>query len=161
MPKIKSMIERIKMESVEDIISKLQNCPVDGFVGSIAALVAHRLADRLKTAYENDMKAKDDEIKRLKELLAPFKAIDLSKCSPLPWKCRSYNSDIADTGDVEGHCIVEDAEENQIAGVNDWVDWEPHEVEKDDGWTYHADMLAIAESVNAVAELQRTLNTPI
>ena len=79
----------------------------------------------------------------------------MSKCSALPWRCRSYNSAIGETGDVCGHCVVEDAEENCITGVSDMEDWEPHEVEKEDGWTYHADMLAIAEAVTAVAELQK------
>ena len=62
-----------KKESIKDIIAELQSCPLEGFVGSITAIVAHRLADRLRTAYANDMKEKEDEIKRLKDALASFK----------------------------------------------------------------------------------------
>ena len=98
------------------------------------------------------------ELKRLRKAVEPLLAIDLSRCSPLPWRCKVQNYPIADTGDYWGACFVEDAaaspSREPIAVKTDADDYRP--VEKEDG-DYDADMLAIAECVNAVAEAQKIL----
>ena len=99
--------------------------------------------------------AVDEALDRLAKIEVLVKSIDLTQCSPLPWKCRAGNKPIADTGDVEGYCLVEDAKKNTIACT--YADDEEHEIEKDDGWVYHADMLAIADAVNAVSEIKKIL----
>lgn len=97
----------------------------------------------------------DEALDRLAKIEKVVAEVDFTKCSPMPWKCRAGNSPIADTGDVKGFCLVEDAEKDTIACTYD--DGEEHEIEKDDGWSYHADMLAITDSVNAVSEIKKIL----
>lgn len=95
------------------------------------------------------------ELKRLRKAVEPLLAIDLSQCSPLPWRCKVQNYPIADTGDYEGFCEVIDGGKCVVAAMSaDSSNYRP--VEKVDG-DYDADMLAIAECVNAVAEAQRIL----
>ena len=81
--------------------------------------------------------------------------VDLSKVSPLPWKCVLENEPIADTGDVTGFCNVVSKDGEVIAGAAE----ESHQykpVEKEDG-DYDADMLAIADCVNAINAIKELL----
>ena len=81
--------------------------------------------------------------------------VDLSKVSPLPWKCVLENEPIADTGDVTGFCNVVSKDGEVIAGAAE----ESHQykpVEEEDG-DYDADMLAIADCVNAINAIKGLL----
>ena len=98
----------------------------------------------------------DEALDRLEKIEAIVNAIDLSECSPLPWKSQLHNYPIADTGDYTGSCDATDAMGKSIvAKIDDEYNYK--EVEKEDG-DYDADILAICDSVNAIADTKKILN---
>lgn len=114
--------------------------------GIFDALV-EEAARRLSTA------AADAILSKVKSIVSK---VDLSKVSPLPWKCIIGNYPIADTGDYDGYCEVQDERDNHIASVSCDSDWRRQEIEREDG-DYDADMLAIADCVNAINAIKELL----
>ena len=51
----------------------------------------------------------DEALHRLAKIEALVKSVDLTKCSPLPWKSQLHSYPIADTGDYDGTCDATDA----------------------------------------------------
>lgn len=97
----------------------------------------------------------DEALDRLAKIEALVKSVDLTKCSPLPWKSQLHSYPIADTGDYDGTCDATDAMGKSIVAKFDDDDY--REVEKEDG-DHDADILAICDSINAIAEAKRMLN---
>ena len=97
----------------------------------------------------------DEALDRLAKIEALVKSIGLTECSPLPWKSQLYSYPIADTGDYDGSCDATDAMGKSIVAKFD--DDNYREVELDDG-DYDADILAICDSVNAIADAKKILN---
>ena len=96
----------------------------------------------------------DEALDRLAKIEALVKSVDLTKCSPLPWKSQLHSYPIADTGDYDGICDATDAMGKYIvAKFGDNY----REVEMEDG-DYDADILAICDSVNAIADAKKFLN---
>lgn len=96
----------------------------------------------------------DEAIHRLAKIEAIVQAIDLTECSPLPWKSQLHSYPIADTGDYDGSCDATDAMGKSIVAK---FDDNYIEVEKDDG-DHDADILAICDCVNAIADAKKILN---
>ena len=92
---------------------------------------------------------------RLAKIEAIVKSIDLTKCAPLPWKSKLSLYPIADTGDYDSSCDAIDVTGQAVVVKMDGPGY--REVEKDDG-DHDADILAICDSVNAVAEAKKILN---
>ena len=92
-----------------------------------------------------------DKLAALEKLIA---GVDLTKCSPLPWKSKLHSYPIADTGDYDGSCDATDAMGKSIVAKFDYDDY--REVEMEDG-DHDADILAICASINAVAEAKKIL----
>ena len=99
--------------------------------------------------------AVDEALDRLAKIEALVKSIDLTQCSPLPWKSKVFNHPIADTGDYDSTCDAIDVKGQSVVAKMDGPGY--REVEKEDG-DHDADILAICDSVNAVAEAKRILN---
>ena len=97
----------------------------------------------------------DEALDRLAKIEALVKSVDLTKCSPLPWKSKLYSYPIADTGDYDGSCDATDAMGKSIVAKFD--DDNYREVEKEDG-DHDADILAICDSINAIADAKKILN---
>ena len=97
--------------------------------------------------------AVDEALDRLAKIAALVKSIDLTQCSPLPWKSQLHSYPIADTGDYDGSCDATDAMGESIVAK---FDDNYREVEKDDG-DHDADILAICDSVNAVKTIKEIL----
>ena len=97
--------------------------------------------------------AVDEALDRLAKIEALIKSIDLTKCSPLPWKSQLHSYPIADTGDYDGSCDATDAIGKSIVAK---FDDNYREVEMDDG-DHDADILAICDSVNAVSEIKKII----
>lgn len=98
--------------------------------------------------------AVDEALHRLARIEALIKSIDLTQCSPLPWKSKLHSYPIADTGDYDGCCDATDAMGKSIVAK---FDDNYREVEMEDG-DYDADILAICDSVNAIADAKKILN---
>ena len=96
----------------------------------------------------------DEAIHRLAKIETLVKSIDLTQCSPLPWKSKLHSYPIADTGDYDGSCDATDAMGESIVAK---FDDDYREVEMEDG-DYDADILAICDSVNAIADAKKILN---
>ena len=96
----------------------------------------------------------DEVLDRLAKIETLVKSIDLTQCSPLPWKSKLHSYPIADTGDYDGSCDATDAMGESIVAK---FDDDYREVEMEDG-DYDADILAICDSVNAIADAKKILN---
>ena len=96
----------------------------------------------------------DEVLDRLAKIETLVKSIDLTQCSPLPWKSKLHSYPIADTGDYDGSCDATDAMGKSIVAK---FDDDYREVEMEDG-DHDADILAICDSVNAIAETKKILN---
>ena len=97
----------------------------------------------------------DEVLDRLAKIETLVKSIDLTQCSPLPWKSKLHSYPIADTGDYDGSCDATDAAGHSV--VSKFDDGDYRDVEQDDG-DHDADILAICDSVNAIAEAKKILN---
>ena len=97
--------------------------------------------------------AVDEVLDRLAKIETLVKAIDLTECSPLPWKSKLHSYPIADTGDYDGSC---DATDDMGKSIVAKFDDDYREVEMEDGG-YDADILAICDSVNAVSAIKNIL----
>ena len=71
----------------------------------------------------------------------------------MPWKSELHSYQIADTGDYDGSCDATDATGQSIVAK---FDDNYREVEMEDG-DYDADILAICDSVNAIANAKKIL----
>lgn len=96
----------------------------------------------------------DEVLDRLAKIETLVKSIDLTQCSPMPWKSELHSYPIADTGDYDGSCDATDATGQSIVAK---FDDNYREVEMEDG-DYDADILAICDSVNAIADAKKILN---
>ena len=96
----------------------------------------------------------DEAIHRLAKIETLVKSIDLTQCSPMPWKSKLHSYPIADTGDYDSSCDATDAMGKSIVAK---FDDNYREVEMEDG-DYDADILAICDSVNAIADAKKILN---
>lgn len=98
----------------------------------------------------------DEALDRLAKIEALVKSIDLTQCSPLPWKSKlwSFCYD-GDTFEKEGGDALLDSKEEAIL-VKSIVGSDYKEMEKEDG-DHDADILAICGSVNAVSEIKKIL----
>ena len=99
--------------------------------------------------------AVDEVLDRLAKIEALVKAVDLTKCAPLPWKSKLKLCEIADTGDYDGWDAAEDAKGNEVV-FKSAEDPSYCDVELDDG-DHDADILAICDSVNAISEIKKIL----
>ena len=97
----------------------------------------------------------EEALERLVKLEKVLAKIDLTKCAPLPWKSKLWLHSIADTGDYNGGCAAYDANGEHVF-VKDAEGPDYKEVELEDG-DHDADILAICDSVNAVAEAKKIL----
>lgn len=95
----------------------------------------------------------DEVLDRLAKIETLVKSIDLTQCSPLPWKSKLHSYPIADTGDYEGSCDATDAMGKSIVAK---FDDDYREVEMEDG-DYDADILAICDSVNAISKIKKII----
>ena len=125
------------------------------------ALTTGEVIKRIRTAMEagcilpcHVFDLVDEALHRLAKIEALVKSIDLTQCSPLPWKSQLHSYPIADTGDYDGSCDATDAMGKSIVAK---FDDDYREVEMEDG-DHDADILAICDSVNAVADAKNILN---
>lgn len=127
------------------------------------ALTTGEVIKRIRTAMEagcirpcHVFDLVDEVLDRLAKVSKLMERVDLTKCSPLPWKSQLLNIPIADTGDYNSFDIVIDGENNDVvdkyAGSISY-----RNVEKEDG-DHDADILAICDSVNAIVEAKKILN---
>ena len=96
----------------------------------------------------------DEVLDRIAKLEKVVAGVDLTKCAPLPWKSQLHSYPIADTGDYDGSCDATDAMGKSIVAK---FDDDYRDVEMEDGY-YDADILAICDSVNAIADAKKILN---
>lgn len=97
----------------------------------------------------------DEALDRLDKISQIVKPIDFSKAAPLPWTTEIGLSAIGDTGDYDSWCHLNDATGERIVGKSgDGPDY--RNVEKEDG-DHDADLLAMAESANAVSKIKELL----
>ena len=125
------------------------------------ALTTGEVIKRIRTAMEagcirpcHVFDLVDEVLDRLAKIETLVKSIDLTQCSPLPWKSKLHSYPIADTGDYDGSCDATDATGQSIVAK---FDDNYREVEMEDG-DYDADILAICDSVNAIADAKKILN---
>lgn len=125
------------------------------------ALTTDEVIKRIRTAMEagcirpsHVFDLVDEVLDRLAKIETLVKSIDLTQCSPLPWKSELHSYPIADTGDYDGSCDATDAMGESIVAK---FDDNYREVEMKDG-DYDADILAICDSVNAIADAKKILN---
>lgn len=126
------------------------------------ALTTGEVIKRIRTAMEagcirpcHVFDLVDEALDRLAKIEALVKSVDLTKCSPLPWKSKLNLREIADTGDYDGWDAAEDAKGNEVV-FKTAEDESYCDVEMDDGY-HDADILAICDSVNAVSEIKKIL----
>jgi len=100
--------------------------------------------------------AVDEALHRLAKLEKVVAGVDLTECSPLPWKSELKSCAIADTGDYDSWDVAEDAKGKEIV-FKSGDDPSYCDVEKEDG-DHDADILAICDSINTIAEAKRILN---
>ena len=97
----------------------------------------------------------EEALARLVKLEKVLAKVDLTKCAPLPWKSEIRNCGSAGSGDVISLCEAKSANKQIIAQkIDRWDYYIP--IEKDDG-DHDADILAICDSINAVAEAKKIL----
>ena len=126
------------------------------------ALATEEVIKRIRTAMEagcirpcHVFDLVEEALHRLAKLENVVAGVDLTKCAPLPWKSKLHSYPIADTGDYDGSCDATDAMgESIVAKFDDDDNYK--EVEKEDG-DHDADILAICDCVNAIAEAKRIL----
>ncbi len=97
----------------------------------------------------------EEALERLVKLEKVIAKIDLTKCAPLPWNSKLWLRPIGDTGDYYGGDSIVDANYEQILGKGEG-DPDYKEVELEDG-DHDAVILAICDSINAVAEAKKIL----
>ena len=97
----------------------------------------------------------EEALERLVKLEKVLAKVDLTKCAPLPWKSELRNCGSAGSGDDIKVCEAKSANKQIIAQKTDrWDFYIP--IEKEDG-DHDADILAICDSINAVAEAKKIL----
>ena len=128
------------------------------------ALTTGEVIKRIRTAMEagcirpcHVFDLVDEALDRLAKIDALVKSIDLTQCSPLPWKSKVSLYPIADTGDYDSSCDAIDASGQSVVVKMDGPGF--REVELDDA-EHDADILAICDSVNAVSEIKKILMPP-
>lgn len=138
----------------EELVKQIRAVRRDGYLDR-HSLVDDAI-DQAGHAYAG--KILEEALDRLAKIEALVKAVDLTKCAPLPWKSKLKLCEIADTGDYDGWDAAEDAKGQEVV-FKSCEDTFYRDVELEDG-DHDADILAICDSVNAVSEIKKII-TPL